>query len=241
VFALFRHFDCVLVHYARARPRAEQVAQLVRRFGGRAVVGQADVKQLPQVVDLAEQAAELGPIRAVVHCAGVESGLPGIDLADLTATEIDETIDTDLKGSIYVAQQFGLRLCPPGALVLVSSLAGISPMQDNVHYVAAKAGLEGLVKALAARLGPGVRVNSVAPGVVCVDGDSGLGAETRDRLLDASSLGRFVEAREIAQTVKFLVTGSVPITGQSILVDAGLSVPGTALSVRATADGKVGT
>lgn len=96
----------------------------------------------------------------------------------------------------------------------------------NVWYGATKAAVTAMTKGLARELGPkGIRVNSIAPGVVHTDMvDKLLTAETRDSVLRRAPLGQFVTATDIARCAAFLVSDDARlITGTTMTVDAGYS------------------
>jgi len=110
-----------------------------------------------------------------------------------------------------------------GAIVNVSSIWGARGASCEVAYSAAKAGLEGLTRALAKEAGPmGVRVNAVAPGVIDTEMNRGYSPEERASLAEACALGRFGRPEEVAEAVYFLAGDAASyITGQILTVDGG--------------------
>ena len=106
-----------------------------------------------------------------------------------------------------------------GRIVNISSLGGVRPWAEHVHYGASKAGLIMMTKSLAKALAPQITVNSVAPGVIAFNDVD----ERVQRMIDATPMRRAGRPEEIAETVYFFLTGPDFITGQTLIVDGGLN------------------
>ncbi len=113
-----------------------------------------------------------------------------------------------------------------GAIVNVSSIAGVRASPGQANYSASKAGVIGLTATLAAEMAPyGVRVNAVAPGLF----KTGMGARLDRRIAEARGkmipIGRFGEGEELASVVLFLASPAASyVVGQCIVVDGGMSL-----------------
>ena len=207
--------------------RAEAAARRLRQQGRRALVLPGDVsrpEEARSVVERAEQ--ELGPLEALVCCAGV--ALPQQLITDTTDQQWRQVMGTDLDGVFYT-----LRAAVPffvrrqrGAIVTVSSMWGVTGASCETAYSAAKAGVIGLTKALAKELGPShVRVNCVAPGVIDTEMNAHLSRAELDALGEETPLGRIGTPEEAARAICFLASEQASfITGQVLLADGGMVV-----------------
>lgn len=106
-----------------------------------------------------------------------------------------------------------------GRIVNISSLGGIRPWAEHVHYCASKAGVIMMTKALSKALAPEITVNSVAPGVISFND-----VDWRtQQMIDNTPMLRSGSANEIAEAVHFFLTAPTFVTGQILAVDGGLS------------------
>jgi 3-oxoacyl-[acyl-carrier protein] reductase len=167
--------------------------------------------------------AELGPIQAVVSCAGIIRDNP---LPLLTADDWNSVLQVNLTGTYHLCRAAAFRMMKrrSGAIVTLSSVAGVFGNATQTNYSATKAGIIGFTRALAKELGPyGVRVNAVAPGFIDTDMVGGLSPDRRRAMVEHIPLGRFGEAGEVADLVSFLLSGRAGyITGQAFGIDGGL-------------------
>jgi len=218
-------FD-VAIGYASDAAGAAATAAAVEALGRRASTHAADVadeEQAGAMVAAAEEA--LGPLDAVVLNAGItRDGLA----VRMSREDWSAVIDTDLSGAFYTARPAlrGMLKRRAGTIVAVSSVVGITGNAGQANYSAAKAGMIGLVRALAREAGPrGVRVNAVAPGYITTDMTAGLSDEQRAGLLAQTPLGRLGEPEDVAAAVAFLCSGAAGfVTGSVLSVDGGLAM-----------------
>ncbi|AIS01727.1 SDR family oxidoreductase [Streptomyces glaucescens] len=179
----------------------------------------ADPEQVERLVTTAH--GTHGAIDAVVNNAGVISHLP---LERLSPQEWHRILDTNLTGMYQVIRAALPYLADAASVVNVSSAVAHHGMPGAAHYVASKAGVMGLTRALAKELGPrGVRVNCVASGLVETDQMKAVTAQGRARYEEMISLRRLGRPEEIADVVLFLVSpASRYVTGATLDADGGI-------------------
>jgi 3-oxoacyl-[acyl-carrier protein] reductase len=205
------------------------VVSEIKRAGGKAFFKTLDVSRTEQVdAVVSEVEAAFDRVDTLVANAGIALRAP---IAQMTDKDWDSMLDIDLKGVFRVARAVApmMRKHQTGAIVAVSSISGMSyGWAEHVHYSAAKAGLLGLVRGLAAELGPdGVRVNGVAPGFIRTA--QSLSEDCMGPNIDAQAkrvpLRRIGEPDDVADVITFLASSDARyLTGQTILVDGGLTI-----------------
>jgi len=168
----------------------------------------------------------LGGLDAVILCAGI---FEYRRIAETGPEDWTRIIDTNL-GAAYRVGRATTSLFERqrrGSLVFVSSQVGIIGHPRAAAYAASKAGINGLVKALALELAPfGARVNAVAPGPIATPMTSVARSDAvrNQWLVDQIPLGRFGEADEVARVLLFLASDAASyITGQILPVDGGVT------------------
>jgi len=190
-----------------------------------------DVRHASDVDDLITGTADRhGGVDIVVTCAGVTETRVASELSD---EDFLRVVDIDLLGTFRC-----FRAAIPymerrnwGRLIAISSIAGpVQGWRQHAHYSSAKAGVGGLVKALALELGPsGITVNAVAPGVVVspqtLDPINSLGADELERFASRVPIKRNGQPEDIAAMFCYLASIEASfVTGQTFVVDGGLSV-----------------
>lgn len=208
------------------KTEAENAATEARSFGARVLASRVDVADNADVRAFVQAVEdELGPVDAVVTSAGIVRDGP---LATMADSAWQDVLDVNLGGTYNVCRAVIRKMMRrrSGAIVTVSSVAGIvgPPMQTN--YAASKAGIIGFTKALSREVGRyGIRVNAVAPGFIETGMIAGIPEQQVTAAKGQVSLGRFGRAEEVAAAVSFLVSKQASyITGQALLIDGGLAV-----------------
>ena len=207
------------------------VLSAIRSAGGTASFAAMDVRSTGHVDKvIAAVNAECGAIDALVLNAGIAHKVP---LDALDDARWDETLDIDLKGMFRSARAAlpAMRRRRSGSIVCLTSLMGLAwGWREHVHYSAAKAGVIGLMRGLAAEVAAdGVRVNAVSPGYVrtaqLLSEEHSLGAAGAEQAGARVPLGRIGEPEDIADVILFLASASARyITGQVIVADGGLAI-----------------
>ncbi|HEY9476116.1 MAG TPA: SDR family oxidoreductase [Mycobacteriales bacterium] len=187
-----------------------------------AVYLRADVSVPEQAQELVTAAVEaFGQLDVLVNNAGVSRPIPHTDLAAVTPDVWELILGLNVVGTwqTSVAAMPHLRASGAGCIVNISSVAGIRPAGSSIPYAVSKAAVNHMTRLLAGAVGPEVRVNAVAPGLV----------ETRwtrdftaiaDRVRTATPLRRVGQPDDVAEAVLGLVRARY-VTGEVVLVDGG--------------------
>jgi 3-oxoacyl-[acyl-carrier protein] reductase/meso-butanediol dehydrogenase/(S,S)-butanediol dehydrogenase/diacetyl reductase len=207
----------------------ESVADEVRALGRRALAQVSDVRDAQAVEALAAQViATFGRVDFVVNNAGSTRGSDRVPATELPLSEWQRVLATNLDGTFYMSRCFARHMAAlgrGGAIVNISSIAGRNLMPHTAAYATSKAAIDALGTVLAGELGPrGIRVNSVAPGLIDTSRMDDLPrGEAWERMVQAHiPLGRAGRGEDIAHMVVFLCSEQAGwITGQTFYVDGG--------------------
>src|SRR5215471_10575084 len=220
------------INYRRSAKAAGELAADVERTGVKTLAVQADVQSDAQIRDMIQQiGGQFGRLDILVNNAGVTHWVNLADLDGVTDKIWDEILDVNVKGAFRCARAAAPMLAQhQGMVVNVSSISGVlaPPTLSSLPYGTAKAALIYLTKGLAAALAPRVRVNCVAPAFTDTPWMSEhFGAEYPQVIAKASAgfpLQRIASADEVAGAILGLITGGDFVTGQTLIVDGGLSL-----------------
>jgi len=211
----------VVVHYHRGRDRAEALAA---ELGGAQIVG-ADLTREDEVDRLFAQAGRLEV------CAAVAGAWPSEDvpLWELPIERWRDTLDANLTATFLTARGFLRQLERDGALVLVSSTAGLFGEAGHADYAAAKSAiLGGLLLSLkneVVRKAPRARVNAVAPGWTESAMTRGhVSEEQVQRISRTMALRKIAQPEDVARQVVLLASNELSghVTGQVVTVAGGM-------------------
>lgn len=212
----------VVLHYRDSATDANALAQelnTIRPESAFTVVAELnDEAGLAQLVDSVVE--RLGRLDAVVNNASSFYPTPigGIDRGVW-----DEITGSNLRGPLFLAQAAAPHLKKTsGCIVNITDIHAERPLRGYTVYCAAKAGLQGLSRALAIDLAPDVRVNAVAPGPIAwPEQEETFSPDERAAIIEHTLLKRLGTPDDVARTVRFLIFDAPYITGQVINVDGG--------------------
>jgi len=206
------------------REREEEARRVAEELGDRARPFRFDLRDRARAGDLVREVEEqVGPIAGLVNNAGVRrDGL----LATLPDDAWDDLIDANLGGVFRCCRAAVPRMLHrrQGSIVNVSSMTAVHGLGGQAAYGAAKAGILGLTRSLAREVGSrGVRVNAVIPGFVPTEMVADIPPDRVKALRSAEALPAGVTTTGVAGAIAFLLSdASASITGQTLVVDAGL-------------------
>ena len=218
----------VVVNYATKDQPAQEVVEMVKKIGRKAVAVKGNVAVKADVDRIIQTAIDnFGKIDILVNNAGVSK--PNM-LYKMTEAQWDEVLDIHLKGPFLCIQAASKYMMEKkcGKIINMTSSAGLWGTKGQINYSAAKGGVLALTKSAARELaGYGITVNVVQPGYVSTEMFDKVKADPKlmeiytGRIL----LGRFADPEEVASTFVFLASDeSNYITGQLFCVDGGLGM-----------------
>ena len=219
--AVARRFGALGAHVVVNSARSIEAGQAVADEVGGSYV-QADVADEGQVLAMVEAAIErTGRLDVVVNNAGTTQVIPHADLDAATDEVWRRILDVNLMGTWYVSRAAvpHLSAVEDGSIVNITSIAGGNAIGSSIPYAVSKAGLNHLTVLMARALGPEVRVNAVAPGLVETPWTEQWG-EMHDHVAAAAPARRASTPDDIAEAVLGL-TRSRMVTGEVLAVDGG--------------------
>jgi NAD(P)-dependent dehydrogenase (short-subunit alcohol dehydrogenase family) len=226
---LARAGDAVLLADRDERGLAEAAAE-IEALGGTAATAVTDVASAAACEQAVAAAARLGPLRALVHVAGVTAA------PDTVETTSDEDLERVLGVNVGAVFRLGrhaiplLRAAGGGVIVTTSSVHAYASMAGNAAYAASKGALVALTRQMALDLAPDrIRVAGVAPGSVDTPmtraelDRRGLTPETAGFTTQAGAIGRVMAADEIAAVIAWVASeDATALNGTTVVADAGL-------------------
>jgi len=201
---------------------AEAISGYLAEFGGKGVVlDVTDAAACAAVV--ADTAAAFGSLAILVNNAGITQDQLAMRMKD---EEWDKVIATNLSavGRLSRAVLRGMMKAKHGRIINITSVVASSGNPGQMNYAAAKAGVEGMTRALAREIGSrNITVNSVAPGFIDTDMTKSLGDDQHAALLGQIPLARLGKPEDIAYAVAFLAGPQAAyITGSTMHVNGGM-------------------
>jgi len=230
---LARRGCSVIVNYSRSAAEAEKTAAEAAALGVRAVPVQADVADDAACRRLVATAVrELGRLDVLVNNAGATVFVPHANLDGISGDDWSHVLGVNLIGPFQLARaaKAPMEAAGGGAIVNVSSVAGIAGIGSSIPYCASKAGLNVLTLILARTLAPKIRVNAVAPGFITgrwlADGLGGAYEPIKKAMEAKSPLGRVAEPEDVSAAIVSLICGSDLVTGVVMPVEGGMLISG---------------
>ena len=209
---------------ARKQEGVESAAAAITAAGGSALAVACHMGKPDEVSALFDRAAEaFGPVHGLVNNAATNpyfGPMLGIEEA-----AFDKTFEVNVKGPLMASRAFVAQASPGASIVNVASVAGIRAAPLQGVYGMTKAALISMTQTLAHELGPlGVRVNTIAPGLVETQFAAALiqNEALLKQLVDRSPVGRHGQPNEIAGAAVYLLSAAASyMTGQTMVIDGG--------------------
>jgi 3-oxoacyl-[acyl-carrier protein] reductase len=214
----------VVVNYNSSKNEASDVVESIKNSGGEAIEVKADVSKYSDVQRMVESTMQTyGQVDILVNNAGVHIDK---DLFETSEGEWDRTIDINLKGAYLCSKEVAQVMLKQkyGRIINMSSNSGLYHPSSMrlVEYVASKAGMNGLTKALALRLGPHITVNAICPGFIITEMVEDVDPDIKKLILDETALQRPGSPEDVAESALFLASSSADfITGELLIVAGG--------------------
>jgi len=214
----------VAIHASASMEDARVTALECGALSGHDVpVFQANLESVPEIERLFGEVAEkCGGLDGLVNNA---ARFARKNVLDVTEADWDFIHRVNLKAYFFCAQNAAklmMRAESPGRIVNISSLGGVQAWAEHVPYCASKAGVIHLTRALAKALAPRITVNSVAPGFIPFEEKDY--TQTSEGQVNRTPAGRAGKGEEIAEAVVSFLRCSNFVTGQTLVVDGGLSL-----------------
>ena len=213
----------IAINYAGNEQAAGEAERLVRGEGAQCVLLKADVSDPAAVAAMvAEAERALGPIDLLVSSAGIAPTEARGEVAFETWRRI---MAVNLDGTFLpvMAVKDGMIARGFGRIVCFASIAGLRPRAAMLAYSTSKAAVVGFARSCSEAFAPAIRINCIAPGLIDTDMPAAsLTPEIRQRMIDATPLGRIGKPEEMAELALFLLSERASfITGQTCVADGG--------------------
>lgn len=223
---LFAREGAKVVISGRNEERAKEVVNQIKSEGFEAMYVLIDTSKIDDMKVLFDKTMEAyGTVDILFNNAGALSTKP---VPEVSLEEWNSVFNVNVTSSLYLTQLVApvMKEKGKGVIINTSSVAGFGAHHGSVAYVSSKHAMNGLTKSMAWELGPEIRVNAIAPGLIhtkMVDDFGGLGI--LEGMIQGSPLKRHGVPEDIANVALFLATDdSSFIDGQVIKVDGGVEI-----------------
>ena len=226
--AIARALDAAGARVALSARTADALAPVAAQLSHEAVIVPGDLELAAEPARIAAQAAdELGGTVDVLVCNAAVGARPALERLD--AALIDRLYAVNVRAPLLLIQALvpGMIERGRGSIVTLSSVSGVVGTPRRSAYAATKGAVDAMTRSLAAELGPhGIRLNTVAPGVV----DTDMWAENKavagvvEQVNALTPLRRWAEPADIADVAVFLASDAARfVTGETICADGGMA------------------
>lgn len=214
----------VVANYNKSEEAAKSLKNELKNIGKDIDILKADVSEESEVENLIEYVIrKYGRIDVLINNAGIAQEKL---FTDVSIEEFDKMMKTNLYSVFYTTQKAIRYMLKEheGCVINISSIYGMTGGSCEVPYSMAKAGVDGMTKALAKELGPSnIRVNSVAPGAIDTDMNKGVTEEEWKAIIDETPLMKKGKPVDITRCIKWLIEDEFT-TGQIISPNGGLVI-----------------
>jgi 2-deoxy-D-gluconate 3-dehydrogenase len=205
---------------------ALSVCDEISNTGGNAFLSDLDVTNQTRISEVFDGVAEAhGRIDILVNNAGIAVRGPALTI---TPDDWDRVMDVNIRGMFFCTQAAVRHMINQGSgrVINIASQRALSAAIDNAPYIASKAGVTGLTRALALEwIQQGITVNAIGPGPAETEMVADMTADQERQFMSRSPIGRRLQPDEVAGAVVFLATPAASaINGQVLMVDGGWTV-----------------
>lgn len=214
----------VILNYNKSEEQAKIIQKELLEKGKKIEIFKADITKRDEVKNLIQFCIQkFKKIDVLINNAGISQTKL---FTDITDEDWNNMLQTNLTSAFYTTQESLKYMInsKSGCIINISSIWGIVGASCEVHYSVAKAGLDGMTKALAKELGPSnIRVNSIAPGIINTEMNKNLSEEDLQNITNEIPLERIGYPHSITNCVKWLIEDDYT-TGQVISINGGWGI-----------------
>ncbi len=228
VALLAREGARVVAGYGSNRARAEELRRAVAAQFQQAIeLVEGDLVQAAVRESYLLAAEKCGPLYGLVVLVGDPAR---VEWSQLDEAAMRAAAEANYIAPVLLAKRAGEAMLvakTPGSIVLLSTMQAVAPFEGSVNYAGPKAALGQAARVLAKQWGgpAGIRVNVVAPGVTMAGmAETSIHAGKYDSFIKSGAIARFGRPEDVARAIRFLLEPDNYITGQTILVDGGLTL-----------------
>ncbi len=229
----------IVINYSKSRKEAQATAEAVRSAGAEAVGVQGDVALDADCRSIAQAASRFGRIDALANNAGITRHVAHGNLDGLSAEDFQQLFAVNAIGPFQMirACRSLLEAGAPSSVLMTSSIAAVTGIGSSVAYAASKGALNTMTLSLARALAPKIRVNAICPGFIdtrwFADFSPERAQKIRENIEKTTPLQAASKAEDIADAALFFLSNAARhVTGETLMIDAGLHLGFAPLSRR---------